>query len=134
MRQWRRDRALVSGDLATITCESCKQAIRSAAHPVKRDTRYRRSHITKWPEHDAARRALQAAVKNGVIVRGKCERCPSTKTQAHHDDYAKPLDVRWLCRDHHYEVHRELRAAGRDPDFSTTSPPDGSSSREPSRS
>lgn len=24
---------------------------------------------------------------------------------AHHDDYERPLDVRWLCRTHHFRFH-----------------------------
>lgn len=26
-------------------------------------------------------------------------------SQAHHEDYARPLDVRWLCFKHHRETH-----------------------------
>ena len=43
-----------------------------------------------------------------------CEVCGATKTVAHHDDYAKPLDVRWLCRSHHALLHFTLRQTGRE--------------------
>lgn len=48
---------------------------------------------------------VRRALKTGKLVRGKCEVCGSLETEAHHDDYAKPLDVRWLCDPHHKEVH-----------------------------
>lgn len=34
---------------------------------------------------------------------GPCAVCGSTITEAHHDDYSKPLDVIWFCRKHHME-------------------------------
>jgi hypothetical protein len=37
--------------------------------------------------------------------------CGEPEAQAHHDDYAKPLDVRWLCNKHHREHHGEQIAA-----------------------
>jgi ribosomal protein S27AE len=37
-----------------------------------------------------------------------CSKC-GAKAQAHHDDYKKPLDVRWLCPKHHGEHHRNVR-------------------------
>ncbi|WP_218650451.1 hypothetical protein [Brevundimonas sp. P7753] len=43
-------------------------------------------------------------------MKGVCEVCSATRVDAHHDDYSRPLDVRWLCRAHHMEVHNELRA------------------------
>jgi hypothetical protein len=50
---------------------------------------------------------LHAALRSGKISRQPCESCGSQKSQAHHDDYSKPLDVRWLCAKHHAEHHRE---------------------------
>lgn len=46
------------------------------------------------------------AIKTGEIVPRSCEVCGATKAQAHHDDYNKPLEVRWLCREHHEEWHK----------------------------
>lgn len=58
-------------------------------------------------EKVAARRAVKYAIKTGKIVAKKCEVCSSGNTEAHHDDYAKPLIIRWLCREHHRSLHNE---------------------------
>ena len=46
---------------------------------------------------------LRWAVRRGKILRpNHCERCSKPcKPDAHHHDYAKPLDVEWLCRQCH---------------------------------
>jgi ribosomal protein L15E len=31
--------------------------------------------------------------------------CGAKKSVAHHEDYKKPLDVIWLCQEHHKAVH-----------------------------
>jgi ribosomal protein S27AE len=49
------------------------------------------------------------AIRKGVLIRKSCERCGAAKTDAHHEDYSKPLDVIWLCRKCHQQRHRELR-------------------------
>ena len=52
------------------------------------------------------------AIRAGRLVRQPCEVCGALKVEAHHDDYNKPLDVRWLCRKHHLEHHgKQSRAA-----------------------
>lgn len=47
------------------------------------------------------------AIKNGELTRLPCEVCGSDiRIQAHHDDYSKPLEVRWLCQTHHSREHK----------------------------
>lgn len=71
--------------------------------------RYRRRQTEREPIQDAARRLVQRAVKRGTMTRLPCEVCGETKSEGHHDDYSKPLDVRWLCRKHHTEHHAAER-------------------------
>lgn len=52
-----------------------------------------------------ARTLVQTAVINGTLARLPCEVCGATPAEAHHDDYSRPLDVRWLCPSHHREHH-----------------------------
>ena len=58
------------------------------------------------PEHHRARWTVHNAIRDGRLLRQPCEVCGAVKVEAHHDDYSKPLDVRWLCRKHHAMVHR----------------------------
>jgi hypothetical protein len=52
-----------------------------------------------------ARRKVRHEMQMGRMVRQPCEICGEVLSQAHHDDYSKPLEVRWLCRLHHREHH-----------------------------
>ncbi len=49
------------------------------------------------------------AIQQGRLERQVCEICGDERTHAHHDDYSKPLSVRWLCPRHHQLFHIELR-------------------------
>jgi len=63
---------------------------------------------------DRAQGVVEKAVKKGLLIPMPCEICGKSGTmsdgrnliQAHHDDYNKPLDVRWLCQEHHHEWHK----------------------------
>lgn len=59
----------------------------------------------KNPLKIKAEKFLQYAVKIGKVKKCKCEVCGSFNVHAHHDDYSKPLDVRWLCPLHHKQHH-----------------------------
>lgn len=66
-----------------------------------------RRHVAKYPERREARIAVGNALRDGRLVKGPCEGCDVTAgVQAHHDDYSRPFDVRWLCRDCHGAEHR----------------------------
>ena len=52
---------------------------------------------------------VEKAIKKGIIVPQPCEQC-GAKAVAHHDDYNKPLDVRWLCDTHHFQWHEKNKA------------------------
>lgn len=53
------------------------------------------------------------AIRDGRLIQQPCEKCNDPAAEAHHDDYSKPLDVRWLCRKHHLEHHGKVyRKAG----------------------
>lgn len=50
--------------------------------------------------------AVARAMRVGRLVRMPCESCDSENSVAHHDDYDKPLVVRWLCQACHIAHHR----------------------------
>lgn len=43
--------------------------------------------------------------RRGKLIPKPCEVCGEAEVQMHHEDYTKPLDVRWLCKIHHAEHH-----------------------------
>jgi hypothetical protein len=61
--------------------------------------RYRAKYPDKYKAH--------AASKN--IPKQPCEVCGNPKAQKHHEDYSKPLEVKWLCVKHHAAHHVEQR-------------------------
>jgi hypothetical protein len=62
------------------------------------------------PDKARAHNYLHFAVRVGMVVRRPCEVCGSSEhVHAHHDDYSKPIEVRWLCAAHHSQVHHASR-------------------------
>lgn len=56
---------------------------------------------TKYPEKNKAHKIVFSAKRNGTLKQLPCFQCGNTKSEAHHEDYSKPLDVIWLCKQHH---------------------------------
>lgn len=66
-------------------------------------------------EDDHAQNMVEYAIRQGVLVRpSQCEQCGDsgtmkdgrTRIQAHHCDYNKPLEVKWLCQKCHHIWHQ----------------------------
>jgi hypothetical protein len=84
---------------------------RRRLHTPEREQQRReaqRRRRSAHPEKNRARAMVGREVKAGRLIRQPCEVCGTNeRVQAHHDDYSKPLEVRWMC----FKCHRE-RAHG----------------------
>ena len=82
-------------------CRECKNAYMRLWRRIGRDQ----------PLTPEGRRRMNARAyanvyqRRGKLVPKPCEVCGGL-AEKHHDDYDKPLSVRWLCRYHHRELHR----------------------------
>ncbi len=74
----------------------------------KRITETTRRWRLKYPERRKAQIAVFVAIRNRSLIRNPCH-CGSKKVEAHHEDYSKPLKVKWLCKRHHIEADRKRR-------------------------
>jgi hypothetical protein len=87
--------------------------------------RYHQSHPEKHrenarlyrklrPEKSLVYNAVLRAVRTGKLIRPACcELCGAddSKLHGHHDDYSKPLEVRWVCSACHAFIHVQRKGA-----------------------
>lgn len=112
-------------------CRACRRRARYAALSLEAKLEFRaraaernRAWRAKNPgDHRQKKQRVRDPVQKrawNVIAnrrrRGKlhpqpCEVCGAAPAQVHHDDYTKPLEVRWLCLPHHLEHHQRERLA-----------------------
>lgn len=86
----------------TSYCRACRNAY----------ARDRRPHHSALPEDERRKSNCRAytnvLIRRGKLQRGPCSDCGSTvNVEAHHEDYSKPRDVRWICRLCHRAHHRK---------------------------
>jgi len=67
----------------------------------------------EWAKRNPEKRRAHIAVGNAIrdkrLIKKPCEHCGINENiQAHHDDYSKFLDVRWLCAKCHHRHHAAL--------------------------
>lgn len=68
--------------------------------PLTRQQQWRRANPRRYLAH----LYVEAAKRCGILTPQPCEICGG-KAEAHHPDYNRPGDVRWLCRKHHAQLH-----------------------------
>lgn len=63
---------------------------------------YQKKRRALYPEKT---KAYDATYRKILCTRPPCEVCGYPKTEYHHENYGKPLEVTPLCRKHHLEKH-----------------------------
>lgn len=87
-------------------CHSCAAAYRREWRKYHEDAPKSEEQLLRH----RVRALTRAYIKMGKLIKGSCEVCGELKVDAHHDDYSKPLDIRWLCKLHHREHHKKERS------------------------
>lgn len=128
------NRTRASADGLTAKCKEClKVRDRNRPNAKERNASFRvaekkrledpavrnarNANKAKWINENIVKRAAHTIVGNhlynGRLIKQPCEKCGNTEVDAHHDDYEKPLEVRWLCKKHHAEHHKSEREKAR---------------------
>jgi hypothetical protein len=94
----------------------CRQCASARTSQWKRENRERANAGTaaykrRHKERVNARNAVAVAVMRADLTRQPCEVCGEPETEAHHEDYARRLDVQWLCHEHHRQADAARRMA-----------------------
>ena len=113
-----------SPDGLSPRCKSCQsnydKARNKSPHRIELRDRYAQTEggrirtakaKSEWrkrnPKKSKAHNHINRMIRNGKLKKQPCEICGESKVHAHHDDYSKPLEIRWLCSKHHSQWHAE---------------------------
>ena len=75
-----------------------------------RGCRHKEGYLKEWrdkyPNKYKALSMVNNAIRDGRLFSEDCSECGSSENiNGHHDDYLKPLNVRWLCAACHHQWH-----------------------------
>lgn len=87
--------------------------IRRKSSESKKRPEYKRKEKERrenFREKYAARDLVHWAVRSGKIIKPMlCEICDmKRKLEAHHEDYLNPIELKWVCRICHNQIHGKL--------------------------
>jgi ribosomal protein S27AE len=98
-----------------LTNPRVQECDRERAKTPERKAQARRISVrwrTEHPDAYKAHTAVNNAVRDGRLKKQPCAICGTDKVHAHHQDYAKPLEVKWLCAKCHHRVHATFPELG----------------------
>lgn len=91
-------------------CASQKRREYLDRNPDVKQKMYQKSLLKVDKSKAKARSIVNNCLKRGWLIKAPCEVCGELeRVEAHHDNYTKPLEVRWLCKKHHSEHHMNVK-------------------------
>lgn len=114
MREYRKthpEKRTVEGLARRYRSQTVRRRLRKATEPEYARREHLRGLLGRTPEAHRAQERVLRAVRSGRLHRPTiCGQCAGGgPIEAAHEDYARPLDVRWLCR----SCHRRWDQAGK---------------------
>jgi len=96
-------------DKARLRAREWQEKSRYRHRPEVIERERNRSKVRNKTLEAKCRFIANRAIKQGVLVRPNfCPVCGGKeKIEAHHDDYFRPLEVKWMCPLCHAKYHRE---------------------------
>jgi hypothetical protein len=108
-RSWRKardlDRLLKDRERDRLKSQKTRNEGKAARARPESWKKWQTLNPLKKKAHSIVKRALKAK----RLEREPCKICGSELSEAHHEDYSKPLDVTWFCHKHHAERHVAIR-------------------------
>src|SRR5260221_14377880 len=94
-----------------LICEKCNKDFpkNCYCHAESKNAQKRRRYANEYSKRNPikmlARKKVYREKRAGRLKEAPC-RCGSLKVEAHHPDHNFPLEIIWLCKRHHIEIHK----------------------------